>query len=227
MKLSEQTREILSHFSTVGENFVFKIGQKQAMISGNKTRMVEAEIVESIPCEIGLYDFKKFVGCLKSFDEPEIKFEKNYASVSEGGVEAKFCISSLEVLTYPKTELKFDPNGLHFKLSEETIKRILKFIRLMAYEYVSIEANGTNAFLKVQSGPTSDKDELEIDLGLCSEKFAVLLKVKDLTLMSDDYVIHLSDQKIVKLKAQKRALTYYIAAERVNFDSSEPKEVTE
>jgi hypothetical protein len=227
MKLSEQTREILSHFATQGTNFVFKVGKHQAMYSEGKSRLVEAEIEESISVQAGIYDFKKFVSCMKSFDEPDLTFEEHYASLSEGGVEAKFCLSALEGLVYPKTELVFEANGLVFNLSETSIKQIVKFLRVMDYKYMAIEAIGGKTTLRIQSSSTPDNDQLEINLGLSSKNFSVLLNVKDLSLIADDYEIHLSAKKIVKFQSTRKALTYYLAADLVTFDTTEVNKVSE
>ena len=61
MKLSEQTIEILSNFSGINPNMVFKEGNTLSTISEAKNILASATIEERIPREFGLYDLGEFL----------------------------------------------------------------------------------------------------------------------------------------------------------------------
>ncbi len=227
MKLSQDTREILSHFATQGQNFVFKVGKRQSMYASNKSRLVVADIEEEVPVQAGIVDLKKFVSCMNTFDEPELTFGENYASLIEGGTEAKFCLSGLESLIYPTGELKFQGNGLQFKLSEESVKKILKYLRVMSYKELTIESRGGKVVARVLSAPQSDEDQLEISLGLCEQAFSLSLNVEGLNLVPDSYELFLSEKAIVKLKSTTKELTYFLAVNGIVYTEKEQVNVSE
>ncbi len=227
MKLSQNTREILSHFATQGQNFVFKVGKRQSICTSNKSRLVVADIEEDVPIQAGIFDLKKFVSCMNTFDEPELTFGENYASLIEGGTEAKFCLSGLESLIYPASELKFQGNGLQFRLSEESVKKILKYLRLMSYKELAIESRGGKVVARVLSALGSDDDQLEISLGLCEQDFSLSLNVEGLNLIPDSYDLFLSEKAIVKLKSTTKELTYFLAVNKIVYTEKEQVNVQE
>ncbi len=227
MKLSQATREILSHFATQGQNFVFKVGKRQSMYTSNKSRLVVADVEEEIPVQAGIVDLKKFVSCMNTFNEPELKFGETYASLIEGATEAKFCLSGLESLIYPASELKFQGNGLQFKLNEESVKKILKYLRVMSYKELAIESRGGKVVARVLSAPQSDEDQLEISLGLCEQDFSLSLNVEGLNLIPDSYDLFLSEKAIVKLKSTTKELTYFLAVNKITYTEKETANVQE
>ena len=227
MKLSQATREILSHFATQGQNFVFKVGKRQSMYTSNKSRLVIVDIEEEMPVQAGILDLKKFVSCMNTFDEPELTFAQNYASLIEGGTEAKFCLTGLESLIYPASELKFQGNGLQFKINEESVKKILKYLRVMSYKELAIESRGGKVVARVLSAPQSDEDQLEISLGLCEQDFSLSLNVEGLNLIPDSYDLFLSEKAIVKLKSTTKELTYFLAVNKIAYTQKEAANVQE
>lgn len=227
MKLSQSTREILSHFATQGQNFVFTVGKRQSMLTSNKSRLVIADIEEEMPVQAGIADLRKFVSCMNTFDEPELTFGKNYASLIEGGTEAKFCLSGLESLIYHAKELDFPRNGLQFKLTEESVKKILKYLRVMSYKELAIESRGGKVVARVMSAAQSDEDQLEIFLGLCEQDFSLSMNVEGLNLIPDTYDLFLSDKTIVKLKSTTKELTYFLSVNKIVYTEKEVANVQE
>jgi hypothetical protein len=227
MKLSHATREILSHFATQGQNFVFTAGKRQSMLTSNRSRLVIADIEDEMPVQAGIADLKKFVSCMNTFDEPELTFGENYASLLEGATEAKFCLSDLESLIYPASELKFPGNGLQFKLNEESVKKILKYLKVMSYKELAIESRCGKVVARVLSAPQSDEDQLEISLGLCEQDFSLSLDVEGLNLIPDSYDLFLSDKALVKLKSTTKELTYFLAVNKIVYMEKEEAYVEE
>lgn len=221
MKFSEKTRETLTHFATQGENFVFKVGRKQAMMTDNKSRMVEVDIDEEIPLEVGIFDFKKFVTCMKSFNDPEFLFDEKCITLSEGKIEAKFTVTSLDLLKYPAKTPSFVGNGVQLLLEEDIVGRILKYIKVMDCKHLIIESLGGRVVLKVQKSPKSNEDRMEIDLGLCDQDFNLSLNVAGLNLLVDSYNLLLSDKKILKLKSTSKEVCYFLAVDSVSYSRCE------
>jgi hypothetical protein len=197
------------------------------MYTSNKSRLVVADIEEEMPVQAGIVDLKKFVSCMNTFDEPELTFGENYASLIERGTEAKFCLSGLESLIYPASELKFQGNGLQFKLNEESVKKILKYLRVMSYKELAIESRDGKVVARVLSAPQSDEDQLEISLGLCEQDFSLSLNVEGLNLIPDSYDLFLSDKAIVKLKSTTKELTYFLAVNKIAYKEKEAANVQE
>jgi hypothetical protein len=215
MKLSQETREILTHFSSHGEQFIFMEGKRQSIFTKNKSRQVIAEIDEEIPVRAGIENLKQFVSCMNSFDAPSLNFCDNYVSLSDNESEAKFCLSDLKTLNYPTEEINFEGNGLKFNLKKDVVKRIQKYLRVMDYQNIVLDSNQGKVTAKVQSAPNSNENKLEIFLGMSERDFSLSLNVAGIDLIPDSYELFLSDKSLVKLGSTSRRLTYFLAVNQI------------
>ena len=70
MKLSSNTTSVLKNFATINQNLMIKEGNTIATMSAMKNIVAKAEVEESFPQEVAIYDLNEFLGALSLFSSP-------------------------------------------------------------------------------------------------------------------------------------------------------------
>ena len=83
MKLSSNTTSVLKNFATINQNLVIKEGNTIATMSAMKNIVAKAEVEESFPQEVAIYDLNEFLGALSLFSSPLLDFNDSYVMLSE------------------------------------------------------------------------------------------------------------------------------------------------
>ena len=78
MKLSNYTTSVLKNFSTINQNLVIKEGNTITTMSAMKNIVAKAEVEETFPQQIAIYDLNEFLGALSLFTSPVLDFSDNY-----------------------------------------------------------------------------------------------------------------------------------------------------
>jgi hypothetical protein len=215
MKISKQTLEILNNFSSLNINFVFKEGKRQSSITKSKNRMVEVEFDEVFPSEFGVYDLKKFVKCILNFEDPDLIFNENFVRISDKNNEAIFSRTDKELLTCVNKSINFPEPVAEFSLDKESLKSLIKYSRLMEFDYLILESDGLKTVARIQEKSNKFDNTFQVNLAMTDQTFKVAFTIKGLDLIEDDYLISISDKGICRFKSKNSKLTYFIATEKL------------
>ena len=89
MKLSDNTKMVLRNFATINQNLVIKEGSELLTMSAMKNIVAKAEVEETFPKEIAIYDLNEFLRLVNSsvfvngdftFGTDSLQIEKGNAS---------------------------------------------------------------------------------------------------------------------------------------------------
>ena len=83
MKLSSNTTSVLKNFATINQNLVIKEGNSIATMSAMKNIVAKAEVEETFPQEIAIYDLNEFLTCLSLFKSPVLDFQDTFVTIKE------------------------------------------------------------------------------------------------------------------------------------------------
>ena len=75
MKLSEHTTSILKNYATINQNLVIKEGSELLTMSSMKNIVAKAEVEETFPKEIAIYDLNEFLASISLFAVQVLEFE--------------------------------------------------------------------------------------------------------------------------------------------------------
>ena len=67
MKLSNHTTSVLKNFATINQNLVIKEGNTITTMSAMKNIIAKAEVEETFPQEIAIYDLNEFLAAMSLF----------------------------------------------------------------------------------------------------------------------------------------------------------------
>merc|ERR1712185_283028 len=103
MKLSNETIGVLKNFGSINQNLVIKEGNTLTTMSAMKNIVAKADVVETFPREVAIYDLNEFLSSLSLFAEPVLDFQEQYMTMKDEGSKAtlKYWYSDPSVVTSP------------------------------------------------------------------------------------------------------------------------------
>jgi hypothetical protein len=127
MKLSNYTTSVLKNFSTINQNLVIKEGNTITTMSAMKNIVAKAEVEETFPQQIAIYDLNEFLGALSLFTSPVLDFSDNYVMISEENkptTKMKYFYSDPSVVTSPNKMITMPSNEVKFTMSSEDLSSL-------------------------------------------------------------------------------------------------------
>ena len=83
MKLSNHTTSVLKNFATINQNLVIKEGNTITTMSAMKNIVAKADVEETFPQEVAIYDLIEFLASLSLFTNPILDFAENHVMITE------------------------------------------------------------------------------------------------------------------------------------------------
>ena len=117
MKLSNKTVDVLKNFSTINQNLIIKEGNTLTTMSAMKNIVAKAEVEQTFPKEVAIYDLNEFLAALSLFTVPVLDFQDQFVMMSEEGSPKKslkyfsqlhlFSVYLFKILCYIKTYVNY------------------------------------------------------------------------------------------------------------------------
>ena len=225
MNLSNDTLNVLKNFASINPNIVFQPGQKLKTISESKTIMAQAEIVEDMPKEFGIYDLNEFLSVFNLIENPVLEFEDKSVLVStaEGGSQisnhqkVRYYFSETDILTSPSKDIQMPNAELGVSLSEDILNQIRKAAAVLGHTELSL--NGTNGLVTASvvntQDSTSNSYTIELDKdNTCKNDFNFIVSIPNLKLLPGDYFVSISSKLISNWTNSNYPIEYFIALEK-------------
>ena len=225
MNLSNDTLNVLKNFASINPNIVFQPGQKLKTISESKTIMAQADIVEDMPKEFGIYDLNEFLSVFNLIENPGLEFEDKSVLVStaEGGSQisnnqkVRYYFSETDILTSPSKDIQMPSSELGVNLSEDILNQIRKAAAVLGHTELSL--NGTNGLVTASvvntQDSTSNSYTIELDKdNSCKNDFNFIVSIPNLKLLPGDYFVSISSKLISNWTNSNYPVEYFIALEK-------------
>jgi len=220
MKISNRTIEYLKNFSTINESIMFREGSVLSTMSNASNIIASVEVEEQFPQDFGIYNLSEFLNTLSLFDNPALKFEKDFVRIDSGRTKCRYFFASESVITTPPaTAIVFPSPEVSFELDTATINRLNKAANTLALSDMSVvpsEDDASYVTIKThdRSVDSSNTYSADIDADLVVGKsFSFNFLVENLKLIEDSYEVGLSSMKISSFKGKEFGVQYYIALE--------------
>ena len=216
--LSEDTINVLKNFATINPNLVFTPGQKVKTISEAKTIMAQADIVEDMPREFGIYDLNGFLSVYNLVEQPSLEFEDKSVLINGANNQVvRYFFSETEILTTPQKDIQMPDAELGFTLTEEILNQIRKAAAVLGHTELSLK--GDNGVITASVVDTKDNTsnsfsyELDRD-NACVESFNFIVSIPNLKLLPGDYFVSISSKLISNWTNNNYPIEYFIALEK-------------
>ena len=217
MKLSSNTTSVLKNFASINQNLMIKEGNTIATMSAMKNIVAKAEVEESFPQEVAIYDLNEFLGALSLFSSPILDFNDSYVMISEESkptTKMKYFYSDPSVVTTPSKMITMPSEEVKFTMSNDDLSKLKRAAGAIgAPDMVLERKEGTSSItVKDKKNDTANKYSLDIDTDGDGE-FNFFFKVENMKLLDGTYDVVISSKNISHYKNKSSDIEYWIALE--------------
>ena len=216
MNLSSDTVAVLKNFSDINQNILVKTGNKLQTISTMKNILAEAEISEKFESEFAIYDLPEFLRAVELFEKPELKFNggSNLEIADANSKQAiKYFFAYKSVITCPTKNITMPDKEVTFTLTKDAFAKLLKGITTLNLPDVAVLGDGKNIKLVATDKKIKSSNSYSVNVGQTDKKFSAYFKAENFKMVSDDYDVAISKQKISHFVNRNKPIQYWIALE--------------
>tara|TARA_R110000803_G_C11851371_1_gene305916 strand:+ start:68 stop:733 length:666 start_codon:yes stop_codon:yes gene_type:complete len=216
MNLSSDTLSVLKNFSDINQNILIKSGNKVQTISTMKNILAEAEISEKFDSEFAIYDLPEFLRSVELFEKPELKFNggTNVKIADANSKQSiKYFFADKSVIVSPTKNITMPDKEVTFTLTKEVFAKLLKGVTTLNLPDVAVTGDGKNIILKATDKKNKSSNEYSLNVGETDKKFTAYFKAENFKMISDDYDVAISKQKISHFVNRNKSIQYWIALE--------------
>jgi len=217
MKLSNYTTSVLKNFSTINQNLVIKEGNTITTMSAMKNIVAKAEVEETFPQQIAIYDLNEFLGALSLFTSPVLDFSDNYVMISEENkptTKMKYFYSDPSVVTSPNKMITMPSNEVKFTMSSEDLSKLKRAAGAIGAPDMVLEKDGSSSSLTVKDKKNDTANNYSLDVDTTSEgEFNFYFKVENMKLLDGNYDVEISSKNISHYTNKSTDIEYWIALE--------------
>ena len=213
MKLTSNTISILKNFSTINQNLMVKPGNTLSTMSAMKNIVAQAEVTERFPQEFAIYDLNEFLSALSLFEEPELNFQEQYVTITQGSSRKslKYWFSDPEVVTTPSKAISMPSTEVTFKLSSDSLNEIQKAAAVIGAPDMAL-ANGM-IMVTDKKNDTANAYEDDVDVNETDADYKFWFKTENLKLIDGSYDVEVSSKNISHFTNSAVGVEYWIALE--------------
>ncbi|MCK9369330.1 hypothetical protein M0R04_05275 [Candidatus Dojkabacteria bacterium] len=219
MKLTPETLAILKNFGIINQGIHFKKGNTLKTVSTHKNILAQAEIIEDIPCDFGVYDLNNLLSVVSLHKvEPTFDFDdKHVVIVGNNGrskIKYRFCDPSM-IVTPPDKALAMPDPEINLELSSEDFIWIMRAASVLATPHIAIESNGSMIYITTidLENDGAHTDSLELTGGNGST-YRMIFKTENLTkILPGSYNVKISSKGIAHFVNKIIPVQYWITIE--------------
>ena len=210
MKLSEHTISVLKNFASINQNLVIKEGSELQTMSAMKNIVAKAEVEETFPKQVAIYDLNEFLASLSLFKNPILTFEDSFLNITEenGRKTVKYFYSDPSVVTTPSKDITMPSEEITFTLTDAMLSKLSKSAGMIGAPDLLLENNKLTVRDKKNDSGNCYSTNVDAK-GDGTYKF--YFKTENLKLIPGSYDVTVSSKNISHFKNGKTQ--YWIALE--------------
>ena len=217
MKLSNHTTSVLKNFATINQNLVIKEGNTIATMSAMKNIVAKAEVEETFPQEIAIYDLNEFLGALSLFTSPVLDFNGSHVMISEETkptTKMKYFYSDPSVVTSPSKMITMPSEEVKFTMSNEDLSKLKRAAGAIGAPDMVLERKDDVSSITVKDKKNDTANNYSLDVDTVGEgQFNFFFKVENMKLLDGTYDVEISSKNISHYKNKSSDVEYWIALE--------------
>ena len=216
MNLSSDTVSVLKNFSDINQNILVKPGNKVQTISTMKNILAEAEISEKFESEFAIYDLPEFLRAVELFEKPELKFNggSNVQIADSNSKQAiKYFFADKSVIVSPTKNITMPDKEVTFTLKKDAFAKLQKGVTTLNLPDVAVKGDGKSIKLVATDKKNKSSNDYSMTVGETNKTFTAYFKAENFKMVSDDYDVAISKQKISHFGNRNKPVKYWIALE--------------
>ena len=216
MNISENTISVLKNFSDINQNILVKPGNKVQTISTMKNILAEAEISEKFDSEFAIYDLPEFLRAVELFQKPNLNFNggSNVQIADNNSKQSiKYFFADKSVIVAPTKNITMPDKEVTFTLKKDDFARLQKGVMTLNLPDVAVKGDGKTITLVATDKKNKSSNDYSMAVGETNKTFTAYFKAENFKMVSDDYDVAISKQKISHFVNRNKPIQYWIALE--------------
>ena len=216
MNLSSDTVAVLKNFSDINQNILVKPGNKVQTISTMKNILAEAEISEKFDSEFSIYDLPEFLRAVELFQKPNLNFNggSNVQIADNNSKQSiKYFFADKSVIVAPTKNITMPDKEVTFTLKKDDFARLQKGVMTLNLPDVAVKGDGKSITLVATDKKNKSSNDYSLSVGETNKTFTAYFKAENFKMVSDDYDVAISKQKISHFVNRNKPIQYWIALE--------------
>jgi hypothetical protein len=216
LKLSSATVAILKNFNNIYSQLLIRPGNYLRTITPTEDIIVSAKVEETFTATAGINDLSKFIGALSLFNSPDIIFDENYFTISEGRNTLRYTYAAENMIKAGIDEDLEVDRVVTFSLTAADLKSITQAMGVLKHTELAIIGDGATLTVEGVNLKDPTSDTYQINVGETDKTFKIYLHRDTLKVVPRDYQVSLTRDGCVEFKAED--ITYWIG---IHTDSQE------
>ena len=216
MNLSSDTVAVLKNFSDINQNILVKPGNKVQTISTMKNILAEAEISEKFDSEFAIYDLPEFLRAVELFQKPSLNFNggSNVQIADNNSKQSiKYFFADKSVIVAPTKNITMPDKEVTFTLKKDDFAKLQKGVMTLNLPDVAVKGDGKSITLVATDKKNNSSNAYSMVVGETNKTFTAYFKAENFKMVSDDYDVAISKQKISHFVNRNKPIQYWIALE--------------
>ena len=216
MNITTDTLSVLKNFSDINQNILVKPGNKVQTISTMKNILAEAEISEKFDSEFAIYDLPEFLRAVELFQKPSLNFNggSNVQIADDNSKQSiKYFFADKSVIVAPTKNITMPDKEVTFTLKKDDFARLQKGVMTLNLPDVAVKGDGKSITLVATDKKNKSSNDYSISVGETNKTFTAYFKAENFKMVSDDYDVAISKQKISHFVNRNKPIQYWIALE--------------
>ena len=216
MNLSSDTVAVLKNFSDINQNILVKPGNKVQTISTMKNILAEAEISEKFDSEFAIYDLPEFLRAVELFQKPNLNFNggSNVQIADNNSKQSiKYFFADKSVIVAPTKNITMPDKEVTFTLKKDDFAKLQKGVMTLNLPDVAVKGDGKTITLVATDKKNKSSNDYSMAVGETGKTFTAYFKAENFKMVSDDYDVAISKQKISHFVNRNKPIQYWIALE--------------
>ena len=216
MNITTDTLSVLKNFSDINQNILVKPGNKVQTISTMKNILAEAEISEKFDSEFAIYDLPEFLRAVELFQKPNLNFNggSNVQIADNNSKQSiKYFFADKSVIVAPTKNITMPDKEVTFTLKKDDFARLQKGVMTLNLPDVAVKGDGKTITLVATDKKNKSSNDYSMAVGETNKTFTAYFKAENFKMVSDDYDVAISKQKISHFVNRNKPIQYWIALE--------------
>lgn len=213
MKLSHNTLSILTNFSTINSNILFRPGNVLRTMSLAGDVSASAKIAENFENEFAIYDLPQFLKGIKLYDNPELEILKDdgYVLIKHGNHTVKYFITEPDLVVAPENRnIRLPSEDVSFQMTEEHFNKLLKATNVFGLSDFTVLGEEGHIYLQVRNKSNPTSNQVSILVGETESEFEFNFDKNNILMIDGTYDVTISKEMLAQFKNQDFDLTYYV-----------------
>ena len=220
MELTEQTLDVLKNYESINSNIVIAEGNVVKTVSEAKNVLSSSTLDVDFPCTFGLYDLNEFLSTLSLVDQPRVKFDDNFLTISDQSNRSRvrYYYSDPQNLTSPSKDIIMPEAEVKFTLDRSTLGRIKRAASVLGHSELSVSCTNGSIVLSVidNNDKTSNAFSIDVDGTFVDENFDFIFNISNLKMIDGDYDVEISSKLISHFVNKESGIEYWVALEKTS-----------